>query len=112
MSRQPGPVKGGSTIIAFVDDPTGYKWELIERPGPIVEPIAQVRGRWLGEGRWAGRRRGWTDGAGERNGRAPPAGVRAVCRPPLLPHPTLPTLQPPLPPPLHTHTNFSRSCCG
>ena len=43
MSRDAGPVKGGTTHIAFVDDPTGYKWELIQRSGPIPEPIAQVR---------------------------------------------------------------------
>ena len=30
VTREPGPVKGGSTIIAFVEDPTGYKIELIE----------------------------------------------------------------------------------
>ncbi|KAK9836940.1 hypothetical protein WJX81_001344 [Elliptochloris bilobata] len=42
VSRDAGPVKGGSTHIAFVDDPTGYKWELIQRSGPIPEPIAQV----------------------------------------------------------------------
>lgn len=42
VSRDAGPVKGGKTVIAFVDDPTGYKWELIQRPEPIPEPIAQV----------------------------------------------------------------------
>ena len=31
VSREPGPVKGGSTEIAFVTDPDGYKVELIER---------------------------------------------------------------------------------
>jgi lactoylglutathione lyase len=31
ISREPGPVKGGSTVIAFVVDPDGYKIELIER---------------------------------------------------------------------------------
>ncbi len=31
ISREPGPVKGGSTMIAFVEDPDGYKIELIER---------------------------------------------------------------------------------
>ena len=31
VSRDAGPVKGGSTIIAFVQDPDGYKIELIER---------------------------------------------------------------------------------
>ena len=28
--REPGPMKHGSTIIAFVEDPDGYKIELIE----------------------------------------------------------------------------------
>lgn len=42
VSREPGPVKGGSTTIAFVDDPTGYKWEIIGREGEIREPLAQV----------------------------------------------------------------------
>jgi lactoylglutathione lyase len=31
VSREPGPVKGGTTVIAFVQDPDGYKIELIER---------------------------------------------------------------------------------
>ncbi|AKA37330.1 lactoylglutathione lyase [Yersinia ruckeri] len=30
VTREAGPVKGGNTIIAFVDDPDGYKIELIE----------------------------------------------------------------------------------
>jgi lactoylglutathione lyase len=29
--RQPGPVKGGKSVIAFVRDPDGYAIELIER---------------------------------------------------------------------------------
>jgi lactoylglutathione lyase len=34
ITREPGPVKGGTTVIAFVTDPDGYKIELIERrPG-------------------------------------------------------------------------------
>jgi lactoylglutathione lyase len=32
VTREPGPVKGGATLIAFVTDPDGYKIELIERP--------------------------------------------------------------------------------
>ena len=32
VTREPGPVKGGTTVIAFVEDPDGYKIELIERP--------------------------------------------------------------------------------
>ncbi len=31
VTREAGPVKGGTTVIAFVEDPTGYKVELIER---------------------------------------------------------------------------------
>jgi lactoylglutathione lyase len=30
ICRAPGPVKGGTTVIAFVEDPDGYKIELIE----------------------------------------------------------------------------------
>jgi len=30
ITREPGPVKGGSTLIAFVTDPDGYKIELIQ----------------------------------------------------------------------------------
>ena len=30
ITREPGPVKGGSTVIAFVADPDGYKIELIQ----------------------------------------------------------------------------------
>ena len=33
ITREPGPVKGGDTVIAFVTDPDGYKIELIERQG-------------------------------------------------------------------------------
>jgi lactoylglutathione lyase len=32
ITREAGPVKGGNTVIAFVQDPDGYKIELIERP--------------------------------------------------------------------------------
>ena len=31
VTREAGPVKGGSTVIAFVSDPDGYKIELIQR---------------------------------------------------------------------------------
>lgn len=31
ITREPGPVKGGNTVIAFVTDPDGYKIELIQR---------------------------------------------------------------------------------
>jgi lactoylglutathione lyase len=33
ITREPGPVKGGSTVIAFITDPDGYKIELIEQRG-------------------------------------------------------------------------------
>lgn len=35
ITREPGTVKGGNTMIAFVQDPDGYKIELIERAEPI-----------------------------------------------------------------------------
>jgi lactoylglutathione lyase len=31
IPREPGPMKHGTTVIAFVEDPDGYKIELIER---------------------------------------------------------------------------------
>ena len=31
VTREAGPVKGGNTVIAFIQDPDGYKIELIER---------------------------------------------------------------------------------
>ena len=30
VTREPGPVKGGTSVIAFVEDPDGYKLEFIE----------------------------------------------------------------------------------
>lgn len=30
VTREPGPVKGGTTVIAFIKDPNGYQIELIE----------------------------------------------------------------------------------
>ena len=32
VTREAGPVKGGTTVIAFITDPDGYKVELIQRP--------------------------------------------------------------------------------
>lgn len=32
ITREAGPVKGGTSIIAFITDPDGYKIELIQRP--------------------------------------------------------------------------------
>jgi lactoylglutathione lyase len=31
VSREAGPMKGGTSVIAFVQDPDGYKIELVER---------------------------------------------------------------------------------
>ena len=31
--REPGPMKHGTTVIAFVEDPDGYKVELIQQKG-------------------------------------------------------------------------------
>ena len=33
VTREAGPMKHGTTVIAFVQDPDGYKIELIQRPG-------------------------------------------------------------------------------
>lgn len=41
VTREPGPVKGGKSIIAFVEDPDGYKFELIQRSA-TPEPLCQV----------------------------------------------------------------------
>ncbi|GAB4839064.1 hypothetical protein Ancab_028593 [Ancistrocladus abbreviatus] len=41
VTQEPGPVKGGSTVIAFIEDPDGYKFELLEK-GPTPEPLCQV----------------------------------------------------------------------
>ncbi|WP_017761984.1 lactoylglutathione lyase [Pseudacidovorax intermedius] len=37
VTREPGPVKGGTTVIAFVTDPDGYKIELIQRESETYE---------------------------------------------------------------------------
>ncbi len=33
VKREPGPVKGGTSVIAFAEDPDGYKIEFIEQKG-------------------------------------------------------------------------------
>lgn len=40
ISREPGPVKGGKTIIAFVKDPDGYSIELIQNKSIQAIPPA------------------------------------------------------------------------
>jgi lactoylglutathione lyase len=36
--RPPGPMKHGSTVIAFVEDPDGYRVELIQLATPAAAP--------------------------------------------------------------------------
>ena len=38
VTRDAGPVKGGTTVIAFVQDPDGYKIELIQTDEKRVRP--------------------------------------------------------------------------
>lgn len=38
---EPKPAEGGGTVIAFVDDPDGYRFALIQR-APIHDPFAIV----------------------------------------------------------------------
>lgn len=37
--REPGPVKGGTTLIAFVEDPDGYRIELIQLAGAVAPAV-------------------------------------------------------------------------
>ncbi|NJN48780.1 MAG: lactoylglutathione lyase [Alkalinema sp. RL_2_19] len=41
VSREPGPMKHGKTVIAFVEDPDGYKIELIQLSshGAAADPV-------------------------------------------------------------------------
>ncbi|XP_014516876.2 lactoylglutathione lyase GLX1 isoform X3 [Vigna radiata var. radiata] len=41
ITREPAPVTGGTSVIAFVKDPDGYIFELIQRPS-TPEPLCQV----------------------------------------------------------------------
>lgn len=41
ITREPGPVKGGTTVIAFVKDPDGYIFEIIQRES-TPEPLCQI----------------------------------------------------------------------
>ncbi|KDD76633.1 hypothetical protein H632_c154p1 [Helicosporidium sp. ATCC 50920] len=42
ISREPGPVKGGTTHIAFVKDPSGYSFELVQREKESREPLNHI----------------------------------------------------------------------
>jgi lactoylglutathione lyase len=41
VTREPSLVKGGSVVTASVEDPSGYRFELLERK-PTREPLSQV----------------------------------------------------------------------
>ncbi|KAK7363755.1 hypothetical protein VNO77_05910 [Canavalia gladiata] len=41
ITREPGPVQGGTAVIAFVKDPDGYRFGLIQRP-TIHDPFCQI----------------------------------------------------------------------
>jgi lactoylglutathione lyase len=43
VSREPGPMKHGSTVIAFVEDPNGYKIELIQTRQLTSKTLLQNR---------------------------------------------------------------------
>jgi lactoylglutathione lyase len=42
ITREPGAMKHGSTVIAFVEDPDGYKVELIQLK-TVSEPVAEKK---------------------------------------------------------------------
>lgn len=41
VTREPGPVSGGTSVIAFVADPDGYLFEILQRAS-TPEPLCQV----------------------------------------------------------------------
>ncbi|WGV27755.1 lactoylglutathione lyase [Halotia branconii] len=43
VTREPGPMKHGSTVIAFVEDPDGYKVELIQLAKSSLEAESRER---------------------------------------------------------------------
>jgi lactoylglutathione lyase len=42
VTREPGPMKHGSTVIAFVEDPDGYKVELIQLTSTTTQTTPQT----------------------------------------------------------------------
>jgi lactoylglutathione lyase len=40
ITREPGPMKHGTTVIAFLEDPDGYKVELIQLAAAASTPVA------------------------------------------------------------------------
>ena len=51
ITREAGPVKGGTTVIAFITDPDGYKIELIERDAAALTHVPAQALRAAGRGR-------------------------------------------------------------
>ncbi|KAI3917568.1 hypothetical protein MKW98_021330 [Papaver atlanticum] len=47
LVKEAGLVKGGSTVIVFIEDPDGYMFELLGR-GPTVDPLCQFMLRAFG----------------------------------------------------------------
>ncbi|XP_030453662.1 lactoylglutathione lyase GLX1-like isoform X1 [Syzygium oleosum] len=41
ITKEPGKNEGGSQVYAFVEDPNGYSFELLQR-GPTPEPLCQI----------------------------------------------------------------------
>ena len=41
VMREPKPIKDGSTVTAFIEDPSGYRFELLGRR-PTREPLCKV----------------------------------------------------------------------
>ncbi|KAF8024031.1 hypothetical protein BT93_F1284 [Corymbia citriodora subsp. variegata] len=41
VTKEPGTNEGGSQVYAFVEDPNGYSFELLQR-GPTPEPLCQI----------------------------------------------------------------------
>ncbi|KAE9588176.1 putative lactoylglutathione lyase [Lupinus albus] len=41
ITREPGPIRGRSSVSALIEDPDGYTFELLERP-PSPEPLCKV----------------------------------------------------------------------
>ena len=42
VTREPGPMKHGTTVIAFIEDPDGYKVELIQLSSRALEKPEQA----------------------------------------------------------------------
>ncbi|XP_018730799.2 lactoylglutathione lyase GLX1-like [Eucalyptus grandis] len=41
VTKEPGTIEGGAQVYAFVEDPNGYSFELLQR-GPTPDPLCQI----------------------------------------------------------------------